>query len=283
MPNNEKSIAFLARTEEERLLLSRVGDLCEKAGYDTAATDFYNLGEQYLIRAYLSQCGLRENENWLFWGGYPHAERQILMLFPEYLTDVARMDTETPMRESLLSAALSEDGITALSVCGSGYRVLSHRDYLGSLLALGVERSVIGDIAVTDDRSAVVFVRGAISEYLSANLERIGNDKVHIRILSKEDAVNTPDCRRYETLSDTVASLRLDGIVAAACNLPREKAKQLVSSDMVEVDFRPANAPDTELVPGQILSVRGHGRFIFDATDGASKKGRIRIRLRKLI
>ena len=95
--------------------------------------------------------------------------------------------------------------------------------------------------------------------------------------------MNTPDCRRYVTLSDTVASLRLDGIVAAACNLPREKAKQLVSSDMVEVDFRPANAPDTELVPGQILSVRGHGRFIFDATDGASKKGRIRIRLRKLI
>ena len=114
-------------------------------------------------------------------------------------------------------------------------------------------------------------------------LERIGSDKVHIRPLSDEEGMQTPDTRRWETFSDTVASLRLDGIVAAAVNLSRDKAKQLVSGGFVDVDFRPCDAPDTELTAGTYLSIRGHGRYLFSDVDGTSKKGRIRIRIKKLI
>ena len=146
-----------------------------------------------------------------------------------------------------------------------------------------VERSVIGDIAVLDDSTAVLFAKTGMAEYLMTSLERIGSAKVRITPLTDEEAMQTPDTRRWETFSDTVASLRLDGVVAAAANLSRDKAKQTVTAGFVDVDFRPCTAPDTELVPGTYLSIRGFGRYLLSDVDGLSKKGRIRIRIKKLV
>ena len=284
----EKSIAFLARSEEERLLLAHTEDLVSRADGGTVSGDFLNLGEQFLVRAFLNQCGKTENVDYAFFGGYPAAERRMLFLFPPYFADtLPYMTDDTGGALSPADAAASvcgeEHALSALRVTGSGYRLLTHRDYLGSLLALGIERSVIGDIAVTDDRTAVLFVKAAMADFLTVSLERIGSDRVSVRVLSEEDAYRTPDTRRWEQFSDTVASLRLDGIVAAAANLSRDKAKQLVTGGFVDVDFRPCEHPDTELVPGCYLSVRGHGRYLFSEVDGTSKKGRLRIKLRKLI
>ena len=286
--SHEKCIAFLARTEEERLLLAHTEDLLARSEGSIVSGDFLNLGEQYLIRAFLTQCGKTENTDYAFFGGYPAAERRILYLFPSYMADSLQYlrDTEMPAEDTAdpIAAMCAEEGcIRALKITGSGYRELSHRDYLGSLLALGIDRSVIGDIAVLDTRSAVLFVKSAMAEYLVTALERIGSDKVHIRPLTDEEGMQTADTRRWEVFSDTVASLRLDGIVAAAANLSRDKAKQLVSGGFVDVDFRPCDAPDAELVPGTYLSIRGHGRYLFSDVDGTSKKGRIRIRIKKLI
>ncbi len=285
---HEKSIAFLARTEEERLLLAHTDDLLARADGGTVSGDFLNLGEQFLVRAFLMQCGKTENNDFAFWGGYPAAERQMLFLFPPYLADTLPYMTDetgnilTPA-DAAAAVCGEERALCALKITGSGYRTLTHRDYLGSLLALGIERSVIGDIAVTDEYSAILFVKAAMADFLTTALERIGADKVGVRPLSDEDARQTPDTRRWESVSDTVASLRLDGIVAAAANLSRDKAKQLVTGGFVDVDFRPCEQPDTELVPGCYLSIRGHGRYLFSDVDGTSKKGRIRIKLKKLI
>lgn len=286
--SHEKSIAFLARTEEERLLLAHTDDLVSRADGGTVSGDFLNLGEQFLVRAFLNQCGKTENLDYAFFGGYPAAERCMLFLFPSYFADTLPYMTDdagNPLAPADAAALLcaEEHALTALRINGSGYRTLSHRDYLGSLLALGIERCVIGDIAVLDDRSAVLFVKNAMADFLTTALERIGSDKVTVRPLSDEDAHNTPDTRRWEQISDTVASPRLDGIVAAAANLSREKAKQLVTGGFVDVDFRPCEHPDTELSPGCYLSIRGHGRYLFSEIDGTSKKGRLRIKLKKLI
>ncbi len=288
MAQHGKSIAFLAKNDEERLLLSHTEDLLSRAESGSiAVSSFLNLGEQYLIRAFLVQCGKHEWSDFCFFGGYPAAERCKLFLFPDYIAETVRfVQSEDPTAVSLdlLLPYVEEEGsVCAFSVIGSGYRVLSHRDYLGSLLALGIERSVIGDIAVSDDCHAVIFADDTMTSYLLTSLERIGNDKVKCAPLSQSEALHIPDSRRYETYSDTVASLRLDGIIAAACNLSRDKAKALISGGMVDVDFRPTDAPDLLLWAGAVLSVRGYGRYIFDTTDGTSKKGRIRIRIKKLI
>ena len=286
--SHEKTIAFLARTEEERLLLAHTEDLLVRSDGGIVTGDFLNLGEQFLVRAFLTQCGKTEHLDYTFYGGYPAAERRMLFLFPSYMSDTLQYltdDSGTPKDPSDAAASIccEEHVLCTLKIAGSGYKTLTHRDYLGSLLALGIERSVIGDIAVLDDHTAVLFTKAAMAEFLTVSLERIGSDKVHVRSLSDAEGMQTPDTRHWEQFSDTVASLRLDGIVAAAANLSRDKAKQLVSCGFVEVDFRPCEEPDTELVPGTYLSIRGHGRYLFSEVDGTSKKGRIRIKLKKLI
>ena len=162
--SSEKSIAFLARTEEDRMLLAHTEDLLLRSAGGIAAGEFLNLGEQYLIRAYLTQCGKTEHIDYAFFGGYPSAERRMLFLFPSYLSDTFRYFTEGDADTDAVCA--EEERICALRIQGSGYRVLTHRDYLGSLLALGIERSVIGDIAVLDEHSSVLFVKSVMAEYL---------------------------------------------------------------------------------------------------------------------
>ncbi len=284
---NEKAITYLARSEEERFLLAHTADLVDRSAGSTVCGDFLSLGEQALVRAYLTQCGLIEGRSFVFFGGYPFAERARLFLFPEYISDTLSYltdDTGTPDSISpLLEICLQECSIAALSVSGSGYKTLGHRDYLGALLSHGLQRDVIGDIAVLSDSTAVLFTTPAISADLLSSFSRIGADKVHLTALSPEHAFATPDTRRWEVFSDTVASMRLDALVAAAANLPRDRAKQMVTGGLVDVNFRTCDAPDTEICPGTFLSVRGHGRFCIDAQDGTSKKGRLRVRIKKLI
>ena len=180
--SHEKSIAFLARTEEERLLLAHTEDLLARSEGSIVSGEFLNLGEQYLVRAFLTQCGKTENTDYFFFGGYPAAERRMLFLFPSYIADTLQYlsddtDGNSGQTDARVSLCREEGCIRALKIVGSGYRELSHRDYLGSLLALGIERSVIGDIAVLDGHTAVLFVRAAMAEYLNTALERIGADK----------------------------------------------------------------------------------------------------------
>lgn len=279
----KKTISFLARTEDEEILLSHVADLMDRSEYETVSTDFLNLSEQFLVRSFLLRCGGVENLRFSFYGGYPFAERKMLFLFPEYVSDTIAAAPSVEQDALCVSLCAAEERIGAISVRGSGYRSLSHRDYLGSLLSLGIERSVIGDISVSDSAHAVVFLKNTMCDYVSGVLERIGSDKVHLSPLPPAEAQMLPDSRKYEIISDTIASPRLDAIVSVCANVSRDKAKQLVTSGLTEVDFRPLVRPDAEIVPGMYLSIRGYGRFYFDAIDGTSKKGRLRVRLKKTV
>ena len=279
----KKTISSLARTEDEEILLSHVTDLLDRSDYDTVSTDFLNLSEQYLVRSLLTRCGRVENLHFTFYGGYPYAERRILFLFPEYVSDTVAAVSPAEQGAFCVSLCVAEDRIGALSVHGSGYRSLSHRDYLGSLLSLGIERSVVGDISVSDNTHAVMFLKSTMCGYVSSVLERVGADKIHLSPLTCEQMQALPDRRKYEIISDTIASPRLDAIVSVCANVSRDKAKQLVTSGLTDVDFRPLVRPDAEIVPGMYLSIRGYGRFYFDAIDGTSKKGRLRVRLKKTV
>lgn len=272
-------------TDDEQLLLARMGELCGRAegGAIACSTGFLNLGEQFLCRSFLHSRGKKENRDFMFFGGYPYAERTLCFCFPEYLPESYEYDPACDIAAALRGDCANEDTLRAVSISGSGYKVLSHRDYLGSLLALGIERHTLGDIAVTDDHHAVLIARSSICDFLINTLERVGSDKVRLKAVSMEELWALPDTRRYESISDTIASPRLDAIVAACANLARDKAKQTVSSGLVELNFRPNTAPDTEVPEGAYISVRGVGRFLYEGIDGTSKKGRLRMHAKKLI
>ncbi len=217
-----------------------------------------------------------------FWGGHKTAERTCLFLLPEYL--VAILPDDELERYTVLGEYLADemaDAVMSISIKGSGFRKLTHRDYLGAVLGLGIERDAIGDVAVQDEHRAILFCPRTIGAFLMTELTKVGSDTVRCAECIIDETFT--DGKKYRPISDTVASPRLDCVVAALCNLSREAAQSAVRSGLVEVDFEPEERVDTILEPPITVSVRGYGRFILRSFDGETKKGRLRLRADQLV
>ena len=148
---------------------------------------------------------------------------------------------------------------------------------LGSLLSLGIERDVLGDIVFEDESgcSAVLFCDRLIADYISSALTRVANDAVRIKNRVVEEGF-TP-YRSFLHISDTVPSARIDSVVASLCSLSREKARAAVVSELVEVDFAVEARPDRQISAPCTVSVRGYGRFRVNSVSDKTRKGRIRL------
>ena len=205
----------------------------------------------------------------LMLGGYAEAERCRAVLLPPYMAEL-----EGEVREAILVEETKE-ALVAVSVVGSGYRELSHRDYLGSILNLGLERDAIGDIAVLSPYEAVLFCDRLMATFLTENLTRVARDAVKVRTV--ELAPDFNGGRKFEPVSDTVASPRADAVVAALCNLSRERAQALFAQGLVELDYEPLEKYDREVSEGAVLTVRSHGKFIVRSLSDKTKKGRYRL------
>ena len=269
------------QSEDIRLLLARLDDLC---GYgargEMGVSAYLTPREAKYARTHLSariSAGTA-----VLWGGYPEAERVRVFVLPDYTEGLVAP-------ESLISdplAALCEAGLDDLAdaireaVCpihvkGSGFRELSHRDYLGSVLGLGLERSAIGDILIPDSRSAILLTDTRVGNFLTTQMEKVATDTVKVSRLPEGTPLT--GTRRLQPITDTVASERLDCVVAALCNLSREKAQMTVKSGIVELDYEACEACDTTVEAPAVISVRGFGKFAVHAFDGTTRKGRIRL------
>ena len=170
---------------------------------------------------------------------------------------------------------VAEAAVSAVRVRGSGFRKLAHKDYLGSVLALGLERDVVGDIVVEDDFSAIVFCDPGISSYILQSLTRIGSDAVRTEIMDISSDFKVE--RQFEEVRDTVASPRLDCIVAALAGLSREKAQLVIRAEEVDVDYVKEPRVDRQVGEGSIVTIRHKGKFILRSIGEQTKKGRYRL------
>ena len=267
--------------ETIRLLLSRLDDLCDRGARGEAAVSPYlTPREAKYARIHLSSrlhAGTA-----VLWGGYPEAERVRVVILPDYTEGLA--DLEALMSDPV--AALCSAGLDDLAetircaVCpmlvkGSGFRELSHRDYLGSVLGLGLERDAIGDILMPDAHSAILLTDTRVGDFLTTQMEKVATDTVRVSRLPEGTALT--GTRRLQPITDTVASERLDCVVAALCNLSREKAQMAVKSGLVELDYEAVEDCDTTVETPAVISVRGFGKFAVHAFDGTTRKGRIRL------
>lgn len=237
--------------------------------------------ERHLAERQLAAAG--QSESAFFYGGYPTAERVALFLLPDYL--VACLSSPLPQCSAeevlLLLGEEVTDAVSAVRIMGSGFRTLSHRDFLGGVLGLGLQREALGDLALQNEREAVLFCPRSLVPFLTENLCKVGSDTV--RCTPYVPDASFTDGRRYLPIRDTVASARLDCVVAALCNFSREEAQGAIRSGLVEVDFEPTERTDLILVPPISLSVRGVGRFCLRSFDGETKKSRLRFSADKLI
>lgn len=267
---------------ETELLEARLGDAaarCEKG--IVAQLPFLTPREQKVAERWFRTSG-DWNRAW-FWGGYPTAERATLFLLPDYLLPLlSDVPQASDAREvlALLEADVAE-AVCAVEIVGSGYRDLTHRDFLGAVLGLGLERDAIGDLAVQDPHRAVVFCSRTVAVFLKDALTQVGSDRVRCTDYIVTEAFT--DGKQYRPIRETVASARLDCVVAALCHLSREEAQSAVQNGSVDVDFEEEDRTDRVLEAPVTLSIRGHGRFVLRAFEGETRKGRLRLRADQLI
>lgn len=152
---------------------------------------------------------------------------------------------------------------------------LAHRDLLGALMALGIQREKLGDILVEEGR-AFAFALPEMARYIAESLVTAGSAKVRVELLA-----GAPTLAREggEPVRATVPSLRLDAVLGAAWNLPRSRAAALVSAGRVQVDYQQELRPDRQLARGMMLSVRGMGRAKVLEIGGKTKKNRTSVTL----
>ncbi len=156
---------------------------------------------------------------------------------------------------------------------------LTHRDFLGALMNLGIERKLLGDIIVKDN-VAYIFVMEKIADYICENLSRVKHTVINAQIVT-----DIPDGQLYKTesISISVSSLRLDCLIAGIYNLSRSQVVEIFSSQKVFVNGKLIENISHTPKENDIISVRGLGRFIFVSKGGTSKKGRLYVNLEKYV
>lgn len=155
------------------------------------------------------------------------------------------------------------------------YGSIGHRDILGALMGLGIERETLGDIAMLKE-GALLFVHEDMADYVAANLESCGRAKVRISPCGEEVAPPEPE---GTLLYRTVPSQRLDAVLAAAYDLSRQKAQEMIRAELVKVDHAVETRADARLEAGSLVSARGLGRFRVQEVTGLTRKGRVGLRL----
>ena len=256
---------------------ARISDIAERAEkYQEGYSAFLTPKEQIIATKILVQK--KYDCVTFFFGGYDGSERNRLFAVPEYMAVEGEYNADTVL-ESF--GELACEAVVPLKVCGSGYRKLTHRDYLGSLLGLGIERDVLGDIVLLDDFSAVVFCGGKISDYIVLELKKVGNDSVKTSKFELPEGFCTT--RKFQPISDTVASARFDCVVSALCGLSREKAQSIIRVGDAELDYFAEDRPDRTVSEGSVISVRGYGKFAVVSLSEQTKKGRLRLLANKYI
>ena len=233
---------------EDKLLLSKAYDaiaLSERTGCPRFL-GFLNEHELSYLRANISP-----KRDVSYFGGYPDAVRV------------------------MLGAAADEYSFTIVALEFS-YKPefdLRHRDFLGSLMALGLRRETIGDILCEKGR-AVAFVRDDIADFILSQVDKIG--RVGVKI-AYADLTDLPVPDDTEELSFTLSSLRLDAFVAAVTNLSRDKAARLIKSELVMIDHVISTDVSKPLSVGATVTIRKYGKYVLSEDAGLTRKGRLRI------
>ena len=236
--------------KEEKLLLASAEDKARRRDNKNILTHtgFLSMAEQ----AALEQA----HPGGIFFGGFADAERRMLVFLPDWLDDVPEEDG--PVR--VLRVSLPK-----------GTPKLTHRDYLGSLLALGVERAVIGDILVREDGADILTISD-MADYLAQHYVQAGRASLHAEALPLRE-LRTP-VYEVKEVRDTVASLRLDSVLASMFSLSRGHAQEAIRQGLAAVNGRQILKPDHFLSEGDKVSLRGKGKAVLTRVGGKSRKDR---------
>ena len=242
-------------SDEGELIKKRLVELYERAERSSyyTYTDFLGLMEQSLLGEALGFAKYRA------FGGAEGAERVVVRFGDE---DDIGYDEPFPI--SILKISPRSQKFADK---------LSHRDFLGSLMNLGIERRCLGDIAIIDNMG-YLFCLSDIADYISESLTRIKHTEVTV---SKIDTIPSGELYKTERRTVQASGERLDAIIAKVFSLSRDDAQRLFAKGLVFLSGREVDSVSKTPKADEVVSVRGYGRFIYRGVQSFSKKGKLNI------
>ena len=247
-------------TEDSTLIKKRFVELARRA-YNTGTftfTDFLGLGEQSLFSEVTRDIS---GVHYELFGGADGAER-VMVRFG----DPEELGYSVPYPIVTIKAEPKNQKFADR---------LTHRDFLGSLMNLGIERETLGDIVIINN-VGYIFAKEEITEYIISSLTKVKHTDVTLTVA---DALPEGELYKTEGRKIQVSSERLDAVVAKVFSLSRDDAQSLFKKGLVFASGRCIESVSHTPKPEEKISVRGHGRFIYKGCSSLSKKGKLNIDL----
>ena len=229
--------------------------------YEVKSTEFMNPFEiKNAMDIINSESDLKYHSD----GGYEGAERSILSIYPFYME---YEDLEPPIK------FIQIDG-------NFKFRNVSHKDYLGSILGLGIKREKIGDILINEEFCQVV-VSSDICDYIVMNLTKVATNSVKVKEINREDLKTSE--KKYKDISFTVSSDRLDCVISGIYNISRQESLKYINAERVNLNYEKITSASKTVSSGDLISVRGKGRSEVVEIGGETRKGRTRVKARIIL
>ena len=257
------------KKQEDKILLAQILDKIEfsvqreKLEY----TDFLDMYQIALVTSFIKKIAF---ENYVLYGGFDNSERKILIIYPEkYNMNMVEKNFSKILKVIRINLGQEEKG------------KYSHRNYLGGIVKLGMKREKVGDILVCDE-GADIIVKAETAETLKqelGTLTRFSNSTIEIKEI---DNIREQEIK-VEEISIIVPSLRLDNFVSDLAKTSRSKAVQIIDSERVFINGQNETKASKQIKLGDIITIRGKGRFIVKEFSGTTRSGRTVVKIEKYV
>ncbi len=261
------------RMNDKDIIISHALDLKEKSATESVVTYTHFLSTEELSAIIKKERVNNEFVDTFYYGGFEEAERKVAFFVPKFYD----------AKEEAFIDFLSENEanpLVILNIAKDKFANLTHRDYLGALMGLGIKREMIGDIIVNEDGCLLVCL-ASISDYICGNLKQAGRGQLKVTAHDINSFKYTQS--KTETFFVSVASMRIDCLVAAAFKMSRNTAVNNITQGFIYVNGEQILKTDYLLQQGDKLVLRGKGKTVIEEVIGESKKGRLHINIKRYI
>lgn len=269
---NKQEILKQYGKNEDKILVAKILDKIQFTSQKNQiqTTDFLDGYEQKIAQKVLQQIKCK---NAMFYGGYENAERKMIYFFPEKLMDLIG---ENLQNDKMVQKEMKAISIQLPNDLRGQYQ---HRDYLSGLMKLGIKREKVGDILVREN-GADVLVEEDILNYLLINLPELTRFQ-KAEIFSKEIYEVEVVPIKLEKMTILVPQLRLDVVISELLHASRTKANEVIEQERVLVNYETKTKNATTLQMGDLLTIRGKGKFKIGEIINQTAKGKLRVEVGK--
>lgn len=264
-----KEILNEYKNKDDKMLLAQILDkitLSENKN-KIEYTYFLDLAQIELVQKFIKKLQIT---NYMLYGGFEDAERKICVIYPEkFNSQIVRKNLSQIIQ--IIRIDLPEDL----------YGKYSHRDYLGAVIKLGIKREKVGDIIV-DKTGADIIVDKDITKFLLDNLAGLTRfSKSNISIQNIESL--RPVQIKKEEVELIVSSMRLDNVISELARCSRNKALDIINMERVFINFQNETKKTKQVKMGDMITIRGKGRFYIREILGQTKSGRTILKVEKFV